>query len=62
MVRFYNPKDEADLARVQAILKRGAIEYFLSAAPAGGVTGEIEVAEEDVPRAEELLLQDETKQ
>ncbi len=56
MVRFYNPKDEADLARVEAILRKGGIEYFLSEAKAG-TAREIEVAEEDVPKAEELLLE-----
>jgi hypothetical protein len=56
MVRFYNPKDEADLARVEAILRKGGIEYFLSEAKPG-TAREIEVAEEDVPKAEELLLE-----
>ncbi|ACH39257.1 hypothetical protein Gbem_2245 [Citrifermentans bemidjiense Bem] len=59
MVRFYNPKDEADLARVEAILCKGGIEYFLRDAKAGAAK-EIEVAEEDVPKAEELMLQDKT--
>jgi len=58
MVRFYDPKDDADLARVEAVLHKGGIEYFLAASPAGaGVPMQIEVAEEDVPKAEELLLQ-----
>ena len=58
MVRFYDPKDEADLARVETLLHKGGIEYFLAAAPAGaGTSVQIEVAEEDVPKAEELLLQ-----
>ncbi|HBA86566.1 MAG TPA: hypothetical protein DCZ75_00865 [Geobacter sp.] len=58
MVKFYDPKDEADLARVEAMLKKGGIEYALRATPAGTYNREIEVAEEDVPKAEELLLQD----
>lgn len=62
MVRFYDPKDEADLVRVEAVLKRGGIEYFVTEARAGGASREIEVAEEDVPKAEELLLQEESKQ
>lgn len=57
MVRFYNPKDEADLARVEAILRKGGIEYFLSEARTGPAR-EIEVAEEDIPKAEELLQED----
>ncbi|BCG47352.1 hypothetical protein GEOBRER4_n2182 [Citrifermentans bremense] len=59
MVRFYNPKDEADLARVEAILRKGGIEYFLSEAKEGAAR-EIEVAEEDVPKAEELLQEKES--
>ena len=58
MVRFYDAKDEADLAHVEAVLKRGGIEYFVNGSTAGVGAGEIEVAEEDVPLAEELLLQD----
>jgi hypothetical protein len=58
MVRFYDPKDENDLARVEALLIKGSIEYFLVDPPAGaGTVRQIEVAEEDVPKAEELLLQ-----
>jgi hypothetical protein len=58
MARFYDPKDDADLARVEALLQKGGIEFFVSAAPAGaGTTKQIEVAEEDVPKAEELLVQ-----
>jgi hypothetical protein len=57
MTRFYDPKDESDLARVESLLHKGGIEYSI-ATPAGAGTGmQIEVAEEDVPRAEELLLQ-----
>lgn len=57
MARFYDPKDESDLARVESLLLKGGIEYCI-AAPAGSGSGkQIEVAEEDVPRAEELLLQ-----
>jgi hypothetical protein len=56
MARFYDPKDAADLARVEELLHKGGIEYYLSASPAGpGLTKQIEVAEEDVPKAEELL-------
>jgi hypothetical protein len=62
MVRFYDPKDEADLARVEAVLHKGGIEYFLAAAPAGAASSvQIEVAEEDVPKAEELLVQGSSK-
>jgi len=55
MVRFYDPKDEQDLARVEALLTRAGVEFFLAGTPGGG-EWEIEVAEEDVPKAEELLL------
>lgn len=56
MFKFYDPKDEAELARVTSVLKDGGIEYFVAAAsPGSGIAAEIEVAEEDLPRAEELL-------
>jgi len=62
MVKFYDPKDEADLARVEALLQERGIEYFLSDQPKGtGISKQIELAEEDVPMAEELLLQTEAK-
>ena len=57
MAKFYDAKDDADLARVEAVLKKGGIEYFLADPRADGMAKEIEVAEEDVPKAEELLLQ-----
>lgn len=57
MSKFYDPKDEAELARVEELLRKGGIEYFVAASPQGaGISKEIEVAEEDVSRAEELLL------
>jgi hypothetical protein len=61
MVRFYDAKDESDLVRVEALLKQGGVEYFLApVSEAGGRPLEIEVAEEDVPRAEEMLQQKRT--
>ena len=38
MVRFYDPKDDNDLARVEALLIKGSIEYFLVDPPAGAGT------------------------
>ena len=56
-MRFYDPKDDADLARVEAVLHKGGIEYSLAKAPEKtGISVQIVVAEEDVPKAEELLL------
>lgn len=57
MARFYDPKDETDRCRVEAILRKGGIEYFLRQERRGTGMMEIHVAEEDVPRAEELLTQ-----
>lgn len=57
MVKFYDAKNESDLARVEAVLKNSGIEYFVTNPEKGSVAGEIAVAEEDLPRAEELLLQ-----
>jgi len=59
MVRFYDPTDEADLARVERVLKSGGIEYFLREESQMGIgSQQIHVAEEDMPRAEELLLKE----
>ena len=54
MVPLYDPKDESDLLRVENLLRKGAIEYFL--VPASGAWPiEIQIAEEDIPQAEALL-------
>jgi hypothetical protein len=56
MVKFYDPKDAADLARVEAILKQAGIEYFLGREPEKGIGPcQVQVAEEDLPTAEKLL-------
>ena len=56
MVCFYDPKDEKDLARMEKLLRQGAIEYFL--VPDNGAWPvEIRIAEEDLPQAEALLQQ-----
>lgn len=57
MAFFYDPRDEEDLDRVESILKKGGIEYFLRREPVRGIgLLQVHVAEEDVPRAEELML------
>lgn len=58
MVRFYDPKDKNDLARVEKLLRKGAIEYFLIPDAAGAWPVEIRIAEEDLPQAEALMQQD----
>ena len=56
MVRFYDPKDAADLARVEPMLRAEGIEYFLHSEELQAIgPQEILVAEEDFPKAEELL-------
>ncbi len=56
MTRFYDPKDDKDLARVEAVLQKGGIEYFLRREPEAGIGPlQVHVAEEDVPKAEKLL-------
>jgi hypothetical protein len=58
VARFYDPKDERELERVESILRHGGIEYAVRRyGGAGGTFREIQVAEEDLPRAEELLVQ-----
>lgn len=55
-MKFYDPKDAVDLGRVENVLKAGGIEYFLRREPEGGIGPlQVHVAEEDLPRAEELL-------
>lgn len=58
MALFYDPVDEADLSRVEAILRENGIEYFLRREPVQGIgPSQIHVAEEDIPKAEELLIE-----
>ena len=62
MAFFYDPKDEADLARIELILKHGGIEYFLRREPEAGLGPlQVHVAEEDFPHAEKLLRREELK-
>lgn len=55
MVKFYDPKSEADLARVEKVLKSEGIEYFLAREPEKGLSLQVQVAEEDLPKANELI-------
>lgn len=58
MVLFYDPKDENELSRVEEILRRGGIEYFLQDESETHIgPQQVLVAEEDVPAAEALILQ-----
>ncbi len=58
MVRFYDAKDKAELEKVEKLLKEGGIEYFLVPGKTPGIApAQIDVAEEDLPKAEELLRQ-----
>ena len=62
MAVFYDPKDDRDLARVKAVLDKEGIEYFLRREPAAGIGPmQVLVAEEDIPKAEMLLRQEELK-
>lgn len=56
MVRFYDPIDRKDLARIERKLAAAGIEYSVTATRLGGeLPGTIGVAEEDLPRAVEVL-------
>jgi hypothetical protein len=56
MVKFYDPRDAADLASVEAMLKWAGIEYSLVREPETGIGPlQVQVAEEDLPAAEQLL-------
>lgn len=56
MARFYDTRDDAELARVEGVLKKGGIEYSCRGSRDDTALKEIMVAEEDMPRAEELLV------
>jgi hypothetical protein len=56
MARFYDAADSAELARIEAVLKKGGVEYSLSGAD--DFINEILVAEEDLAYAERLLVQE----
>ncbi|WP_243371054.1 DUF2007 domain-containing protein [Geotalea sp. SG265] len=56
MVKFYDPKNEEELARVEKVLKAEGIEYFLSREPVQGIASlQVLVAEEDLPHANDLI-------
>lgn len=56
MTRFYDPASIEELESVEKILRSSGIEYALAEDPRGGQGWmQIEVAEEDLPRAEEVL-------
>ena len=62
MARFYDPKNDRELSRVEAILRHGGIEYFLRSETVRGLGSmQVHVAEEDLPQAEKLLRKEELK-
>lgn len=62
MARFYDPKNDRELSRVEAILRHGGIEYFLRNETVRGLGSmQVHVAEEDLPQAEKLLRKEELK-
>lgn len=58
MVLFYDPRDEEDLNRIVQLLREHGIEHTLRPETVDKIgPAQIHVAEEDLPRAEELLVQ-----
>lgn len=55
MARFYDTRNESDLARVEGVLRGGGIGYFCRDSSEDTALKEIVVAEEDMVHAEELL-------
>lgn len=56
MLRYYDPVDARDLARMEKRLTAAGIEYAVTPPrPESTLPGAIGIAEEDVPRVEELL-------
>jgi hypothetical protein len=55
MARFYDSINEYELAKVEAFLKSGGIEYSIRETGNGPLIKQILVAEEDMVNAEQLL-------
>jgi hypothetical protein len=55
MASFYDTVNDSDLKRVEGLLKKGGIVYTLRGIGAGTDLKEIQVAEEDLAAAEEIL-------
>lgn len=55
MTAFYDAKYDYQLAEVEEILEAAGIEYSVNGGRSSDEIKELMVAEEDVPKAEELL-------
>lgn len=56
MVRFYDPMDKKELGRIEELLTAAGIEFSVMPEQSGSkLPGSIRIAEEDLPRAEELF-------
>jgi DNA-binding IscR family transcriptional regulator len=55
MASFYDTVNDSDLKRVEELLKKGGIVYTLRGIGAGTALKEIQVSEEDLAAAEEIL-------
>ena len=59
LILFADGSEELEAVTVVNLLRRGGIEYALRREPVQGLGPmQVHVAEEDVPRAEELLLRE----
>jgi hypothetical protein len=56
MSGFYDAANRAELERIEALLRRGGVEYSLRTVPGSRGMNEILVAEEDLFYAESLLI------
>lgn len=57
MIRFYDPANRRDLARIEHLLTEVGIEYTVTPPLRGSpLPGSIGIAEEDLPWAEEVLF------
>lgn len=53
MTKFYDPKDEQELAEIERLLHDAGVEYFLAEEPEPALgPWQVHVAEEDLPTAE----------
>jgi len=55
MARFYDSMNDAELLRIEGLLKKNGIVYTLKVLGEGSTLKEIQVAEEDLTNAERAL-------
>lgn len=55
MAHFYDSMDDREISKIESLLQRGGIMYSLRVVESGSRFKEIQVAEEDLAEAEQIL-------